>query len=120
MDQLIESLGSATDEDKVIGFDTENPVLPSGMSEKISVIQLACMAMDDVIVLHIGRISSPRQTIMKLQTLFSRDDIAFVGNQINGDITGLKRDYKDFDNDIYFQNIIDVAVMARDHNLVKS
>ena len=35
---LLESLDKVPCSERVIGFDTENPVLPNGFSEKISVI----------------------------------------------------------------------------------
>ena len=85
-----------TEDDKVIGFDKENAVLAFCISEKIIVIQLACLTLDHVIVLQIGRIKQPCQTIMKLETMLAWDDVAFAGVQINGDVAGLKKITKNF------------------------
>lgn len=102
---------------KVISLDVEWPVVENAKG-KISVIQLASPVIDDVLVIHIGRIDSPRQVLVDIKAILGRTDLAVVGRMVKNDIKKFNNDYQN--EAVTVAHAIDVGVMAINRGVVKS
>jgi hypothetical protein len=100
---------------KVISMDAEWPVVDNAKG-KISVIQLAGPAIDDVLVIHIARIDSPRQVLVDVQAILGQTDLAIVGRMVKHDI---KKFNSDFPNEAVTVAHPSVGVMAINRGVVK-
>ena len=80
-------------------------------------IQLATPVLDDVLVIHIGRIDSPRLVLVDIKAILGRNDLAIVGRMVKQDI---KKFNSDFPNEaVTVAHAIDVGVMAINRGVVK-
>jgi hypothetical protein len=97
-------------------MDTEWPVVDNAKG-KISVIQLASPVIDDVLVIHIAHIDSPRQVLVDVQAKLGQTDLAIVGRMVKHDI---KKFNSDFPNEAAtFAHPINIGVMAINCGVVK-
>lgn len=106
-------------EEKVLSVDMEWPLFDGGRRRgKVSVIQIASDVIPDVIVIHLGRIGSPRLVLGSyLKVLLERQDTAVTGRMIKNDLAKLRKDFPDLP--ITPVNVVDCGVMALQRGLVK-
>ena len=114
---------------RVIGFDTENKVettsgrRPTGIRSKVGLLQFAYRDNEKHKHVLLIRLCKQRKIPGGVLALFRDNSITLVGNNIQGDLTNLQKDFPEITNVLKGRgkrNIINIGLAARRRDVVQS